>query len=127
MKHLPFYRAEIDISGFNENTPVTGSGYAGLTVKDVLPIDQCSLTPGDPSPVGRCPHSEDLVYLDRPKDRQHDAGPRYHDIAGDALEILQIVLEDRERVQGEEDEVLRDLIARIREVHDTVEPRHEKA
>lgn len=73
MDNLENYRVEIDIAEFDEDTPVTGSGFDGLTVSDVEPIGDCSLTPGDASPVGRCPHSGDLVYLDRQKDRIRDA------------------------------------------------------
>lgn len=32
----------------------------------------------------------------------------------DSVEILEVVLEEREQMQGEEDEILRDLIARIK-------------
>lgn len=71
--NLQNYAVEIDVSGFNEDTPVSGSGVDGLTVKDVKPIGDCMLTPGDGSPVGRCPETGDLVYLDRPKDRARDA------------------------------------------------------
>lgn len=37
-------------------------------------------------------------------------------ILEDALHILPVVLEDREQVNGEKDEVLRDLIARIKRI-----------
>lgn len=42
--------------------------------------------------------------------------PDYHELAEDALPILDAVLEDREATTGEEDEILRDLIARFRAV-----------
>lgn len=42
------------------------------------------------------------------------ASPDYHAIAEDSLPILEAVLEDRENATGEEDEILRDLIDRIR-------------
>lgn len=64
------YTVEIDDSGdWDGDTPVIGSGVTGLTVLMVDPIEDCSLTPGDPSPIGRCPKTGDLVYLDRPIDR----------------------------------------------------------
>lgn len=64
------YTVEIDDSGdWDGDTPVMGSGVTGLTVLMVDPIEDCSLTPGDPSPIGRCPKTGDLVYLDRPIDR----------------------------------------------------------
>lgn len=36
------------------------AGAADLTVE----IGTCALTPGDPSPVGRCPQCDSLAYLD---------------------------------------------------------------
>jgi hypothetical protein len=44
----------------------------------------------------------------------YDVAPEYHAIAIDSLPILEAVLEDREESNGEEDEVLRDLIDRLR-------------
>ncbi len=29
-------------------------------------VEDCALTPGDPSPVGRCPHCDSLAYLKKP-------------------------------------------------------------
>ena len=40
--------------------------------------------------------------------------PTYHELAEDAVPILEAVLEDRENANGEECEVLRDLIDRFR-------------
>jgi len=31
--------------------------------EDALPIVSCVLTPGDPSPAGRCPMCESLAYI----------------------------------------------------------------
>jgi hypothetical protein len=42
-------------------------------VNDVGRVEDCSLTPGDASPVGRCPKCETLVYLNREIDRARDA------------------------------------------------------
>src|SRR5690606_34658268 len=42
------------------------------------------------------------------------AAPDLYEVAVDADEILNVVLAEREEAQGEEDEVLRDLIARFR-------------
>jgi hypothetical protein len=39
-------------------------GWKGWT-EHVLAIDGCSLTPGDPSPVGRCPKCDCLVYVEK--------------------------------------------------------------
>lgn len=69
MENLERYKVHISIDGFELQTPVTGSGVDSLTVAQVEPIGSCELSPGDPSPIGRCPQTGDLVYLDRPKDR----------------------------------------------------------
>jgi len=42
------------------------------------------------------------------------AAPDMAEVSRDALPILDAVLEEREEINGEEDEVLRDLIARFR-------------
>lgn len=47
-------------------------------------IKDASLTPGDPSPAGRCPECGGLVYLDREIDRQRD-------YAAEAFALLQRV------------------------------------
>lgn len=69
MDNLERFKVHITVDRFDEQTPVTGSGVDGLTVSQVEPIGSCELSPGDPSPVGRCPQTGDLVYLDRPEDR----------------------------------------------------------
>lgn len=40
-------------------------------------IEDCSLTPGDPSPCGRCPECNSIAYLDRPKDRAIDRAQKF--------------------------------------------------
>lgn len=105
LDHLTSYRAHIDVSDATPDTPVTGSGVNGLTLKDVHPIKNCSLTPGDPSPVGRCPQTGDLVYLDRPKDRVHDA-------AEELLEALKNLLAPG-LTAARHIEDARDLLARL--------------
>lgn len=35
---------------------------AGCTVAELDPIDGCCLTPGHPSPIGRCPDTGELAY-----------------------------------------------------------------
>lgn len=58
------YTAEIESSGFEAHTPV-GCGDCGWlgSCGDLKPIKTCVLTPGDPSPVGRCPDCYCLAYL----------------------------------------------------------------
>ena len=43
---------------------------------DLLPPDGAILTPGDPSPAGRCPVCESLAYLDTPLARAEGAADR---------------------------------------------------
>ena len=49
-------------------------GWRG-TAAGVAAPDGAVLTPGDASPVGRCPECQALAYLDRPQDRARDAAP----------------------------------------------------
>lgn len=44
-----------------QNCEWTG-GFAGLA-----PIGDCALTPGDPSPAGRCPECDTLAYVVKPE------------------------------------------------------------
>jgi hypothetical protein len=72
------YRVEID--HFDPTTRVSGCGCKWCDspeaiVKNVDPIDDCVLTPGDPSPVGRCPECGLLVYVEKAADVLHDAAP----------------------------------------------------
>ena len=55
--------AEVEDAG--EAHCTCGCGWTG-TAEKVANIKSCALTPGDPSPVGRCPDCDVLVYLDRP-------------------------------------------------------------
>lgn len=46
-----------------DNAPVECScGWHG-TAETVADIERCALTAGDPSPIGRCPDCDGLVYL----------------------------------------------------------------
>lgn len=64
--------AEVD-QGHEETDPCGGCGCGWYgTADEAADIGDCSLTPGDSSPVGRCPKCKSLVYLDRPKDRAQD-------------------------------------------------------
>lgn len=51
------YSAELDLGDIDENTMTD----VGLRVGELEPIDDCSLTPGHPSPVGRTSEN-DLAY-----------------------------------------------------------------
>jgi hypothetical protein len=54
-----------------------GSCGALARYDQLRPIGDCSLTPGDPSPAGRCadPSCDSLAYPDRPEDRAAEVGP----------------------------------------------------
>ena len=60
----PYLVAEVEDA---DNTPCTceACGWTG-TADAVDEIEDCALTPGDPSPVGRCPECDWLAYVDRP-------------------------------------------------------------
>ncbi|PZR93542.1 MAG: hypothetical protein DI537_10525 [Stutzerimonas stutzeri] len=85
MDHLENYHVTIALDAFDEATPVAGSGIDGLTVADVTPIGDCALSPGDPSPVGRCPETGSLVYLDRDTDRIRSHAQEMFDLLVDML------------------------------------------
>jgi len=56
------YTAEIDLE--EGAACVCGScDWVGV-MEDLVEIRDCVLTPGDPSPAGRCPDCEALAYLD---------------------------------------------------------------
>lgn len=65
----------IETDAVDPATPVSGCGCdeCPATVADVAEIDGCALTPGDASPVGRCPSCDGLVYIDTPASRAEDA------------------------------------------------------
>lgn len=54
--------------------------------EELVEIGACSLTPGDPSPAGRCPECDALAYLTRPMDYARDAGPALLAALNDILE-----------------------------------------
>lgn len=66
------YKAKIDCSDDGSTPCVCSSCDGPMTLEDLEAIGDCSLTPGDASPAGRCPHCDSLAYLDRPIDRMHD-------------------------------------------------------
>ena len=62
------YQAHIDYAGFDEKSPAEcGDCDWEGPVGDLLEIGDCSLTPGDPSPAGRCPECETIAYVVKPK------------------------------------------------------------
>lgn len=55
------------IEGPEDDTPCECSDceWTGMFV-DLAAIEDCSLTPGDPSPAGRCPECDVLAYVVKP-------------------------------------------------------------
>ncbi len=100
------YTVEMD-DLHDETTPVSGCGCgpcrSALTVADVVEIGDCCLTPGDPSPVGRCPHCDGLVYVveaSKPADALTVAAPQMRDAIAAALPwIEQTGIADSEPAQ----------------------------
>jgi hypothetical protein len=67
----PYRVAEIDLpNGVDPVTTMITCEDCGFECRLdlVADIESCALTPGDPSPVGRCPRCEALVYFVDPRD-----------------------------------------------------------
>lgn len=62
MQEEDSYTATIDSAEFDGDSMTD----LGIRVQDLLPIEDCMLTPGDPSPIGRS-EDGDLAYLINPK------------------------------------------------------------
>ena len=58
------YEAEVDHSADDEASVGCGSCAWHGRYDQTVAIGLCSLTPGDPSPSGRCPECDSLCYLD---------------------------------------------------------------
>ncbi len=70
-----FYQVDIDdhdLSG--QPCKCEACDWQGVA-DELADIGDCSLTPGDPSPAGRCPVCDTLAYLSRPIDYARAAGP----------------------------------------------------
>lgn len=63
------YLASIDHRAENYNCTCGDCDWSG-DVDELDIIEGCSLTPGDPSPAGRCPECGTLAYPD--EERDHD-------------------------------------------------------
>ncbi|MEX3929783.1 hypothetical protein AB4Y36_38230 [Paraburkholderia sp. BR10936] len=57
------YTAEIDYVKDDAPCHCGDCAWHG-TAAQTCDIEDCMLTPGDPSPVGRCPDCDALAYLD---------------------------------------------------------------
>jgi hypothetical protein len=82
------YTAQVD--HLADATPCRcGACSATWRYDQLSPIGDCSLTPGDASPAGRCadPGCDSLAYADRPMDRAMDEARRLYDSAGN-LKLL---------------------------------------
>lgn len=60
----PYHVAEVEDAG-NAACTCDNCGWPG-SADQVVDVQDCSLTPGDSSPVGRCPVCDGLCYLNRP-------------------------------------------------------------
>ena len=63
----PTYVAHIDFASAPDQIPCTcgDCGWQGMA-NALAAIGDCSLTPGDASPAGRCPDCDALAYIDQP-------------------------------------------------------------
>ena len=60
-----FYNVEMDEPHFGTRVRCGAAcGWQGRYWQ-AKPIESCSLTPGDPSPAGRCPDCDALVYIQK--------------------------------------------------------------
>lgn len=74
-----YYKVE-DVDDMGASPCRCGScGWTG-PANETAAIESCALTPGDASPVGRCPDKDcgALCYLDRPEDRRQANADRLH-------------------------------------------------
>ena len=62
------YTAEIDPC--DPDMLCDGCGCDPRPFKELIPIEHAVLTPGDPSPAGRCPECDGLVYPMEPEELQ---------------------------------------------------------
>lgn len=71
------YRYTAERDHLNDATPCACGACDWKGAYDLLaPIGDCSLTPGDVSPAGRCPECDSLAYPVSAKDMAKDAAPR---------------------------------------------------
>jgi hypothetical protein len=60
------YKALIDDPAADTQCQCGNCTWRGV-FSDLAPIGACSLTPGDPSPAGRCPECDTLAYVVKPE------------------------------------------------------------
>lgn len=96
----PYLVAEVEDAN---NTPCTceACGWTG-TADATAEIEDCALTPGDPSPVGRCPECDWLAYVDRPL-RSNPLGLRLLEMVVDLEDYLRAIRD--ETLDGSEPEL----------------------
>lgn len=58
------YRVEMDAPPADTPCSCDDCDWRG-TFAQLNAIGECCLTPGDPSPAGRCPDCDTIVYVDR--------------------------------------------------------------
>lgn len=67
------YDYKVTIDRPDDETPCEcgDCGWKG-TYAALAGIEDCALTPGDPSPAGRCPECDSLAYVDKPAEAPAD-------------------------------------------------------
>ncbi len=80
------YSAEIDF--VEPETPCRGCGCDSMPFSKLKPIYDCTLTPGDPSPAGRCPECEGLVYVDTAETRARDKAETSAQLVREILDLF---------------------------------------
>lgn len=98
---------EVEIDHLDDDVPCR-CGDCGHVCRyaEVSEIGDCSLTPGDPSPAGRCPLCDTLAYPDRPLDKARDNA---QDLA-DKLILLVPYIEDIQKDQAYKPGVVKALL-----------------
>ncbi|MCM3583816.1 hypothetical protein M3795_25425 [Ralstonia pickettii] len=78
------YRAIVDHVEDRQPSCCGNCGWVGVAA-DTAEIDECSLTPGDPSPVGRCPECDSIAYV------KMEPSPVFDDVAHVLREGLRLM------------------------------------
>lgn len=111
---------DIDIDSVAEDAPCEcGDCEWKGPFSDLMPPDGAVLTPGDPSPAGRCPDCDALAYQDNEAGRMFDNRRALLDLAAEVADGLESMAGPHDRVWGVElckdkSAELRELIAKIK-------------
>ncbi len=78
------YRATVDHVDDCQPSCCGNCGWVGVAA-DTAEIEECALTPGDPSPVGRCPECDSIAYV------KMAPSPAFHGVAHVLREGLRLM------------------------------------